>query len=217
MKRVKKTDSVFLNNIVVFQEDIDFFYEVLKELSPDFDITINDFLLDNYNEISEVREKISEVTNIQFFNPSHLSFSINQNKAHICPFSTKLEVTGATERIHKRLLSCKRKISWISIFGSPITLNAGLWFALGSAVLHKFYSWSFLYIPIVVGVVMSIGSGIVIFSAIHEKSCNITLYYSKDRPSFWKRNSDKIRIAIITAIITGIFAYIIFLVTGKAS
>lgn len=211
MKKLKHGYIEDFKPVVLYLDDLEKIVEILKELSDRIRIFTDEYELDSLDELQKIGQEtlntlIIEVggSKVSFpdislnFKPDGISFRVDEDTA---------STTGVLEKTKEFLNGHKRKLYFLAMLFYwfcfiPIGLSIG--FLLGSP-------FTFIRALIVFAIVLF--SLICLrwsYEAVNKKWSVIHLKRRVDSPSFWKRNKDKITIAIITIIFTTILNWLVF-------
>lgn len=211
-KNKEKTSTIFQPS-EFFLDDLEHFHSIISETMDSVSIENSDYEFENVSEL--VEEKSPPLTNIEFIGYQNKSPKIF---LFIDPWSIYIRINkdepsllGTVEKIKEIIKVRKRRfvpsnelltiLTWVGVFLAVLSLVIRL--------TMKDYSVLFFT---VLGI--SLFLNIPISFLIKYPKNKINLTYSKLTPSFWKRNSDTIVVAVITSILTLIISYIFRKVNG---
>jgi len=211
MKKVKYGYIEDFKPVVLYLDDLEKILEILKELSDKIRISTDEYELDSLDELHKIGQETLNTLIIEVggskgsfpdislnFRPSDISFHVYQDT---------LPIRGVLEKTKEFLNGRKRKLYFLA--------TLFFWFSFGAIG----YSICFLLDGPFTFNRALIGFAIIFLGLIciwwnhqvtNKKWSVIHLKRRVDLPSFWKRNKDRIIIAIITIIFTTICNWIVF-------
>ncbi|MGH8003849.1 MAG: hypothetical protein ACRECJ_03895 [Limisphaerales bacterium] len=212
MKKLKQSIELnrYMGAVKLYRDDLDEIFDTLRELSDKItlDIIIGQFQLSSVEELSEVKQNETEnfsvkcLINGDYF-PS-LSIRVTKNNAHLsCDKDTPIS-RGVFAKLERMLMSRRRKWHWVnsSIYSACFLAILGSYLSLQG----KVDKWAFL--NTLGGVFSGIGISIFLLYALTfpARRSKIILVERVMEQSFWKRNKDKVAVALITALITAVLS-----------
>ena len=212
-RKSKKISSTLTQPTELFLEDVEQVYSTISETAESVSIENDDYEFESIKDLLEI--KSSSLTNLKligyqnewpqfflFINPNSIYIQINKDEAPLLGTAEKvIETIGARKR---RFMPSSQTLQILS--GLAILL------AISSLVVKFAVKNSNEYFYALIAATWLLN--ILILVLVNLPKNKINLAYSKNVPSFWKRNSDTITVAIITSILTLIISFIFGKVTG---
>lgn len=194
MEKLDKSQSKDYGPLVVWANDL---FDLLSELkdSQDFELIADDVKFESIEEfIQESRGRNPSVVKIKVFNP-YLTIDLYPRSARLYVSSSKLLALGLFLKIDKILSRCERK---------PRFCFSYAWVVGGAWVIPNLFYLSqlkpFDYLKIWVTIPTFAWMFFVGFIQLWRYS-SIHPLRQEDRPSFIKRNTDSIIVAVISALL----------------
>lgn len=190
----------------LFLEDLELIFSILQETMDKVEVENDDFEFDNIQDLSQI--KADSLIRLKFFGyknnmiqifiyicPKYISIILKKDDPILIGTIEKIkEIFGARKR---NFFLSPKTVLVFSIIGLVISVSY-----LGSQLFLEVKS--FFFIPLI-GMISSVLS---LFFLYFSKN-QIILSYSKNAPSFWKRNQDKIIIGIITSFLTLLLSFVL--------
>ena len=207
MKRKSKQKKLTINQPTkLFLEDIEQIYSIVNETMDSVSIENEDFEFENLQDLLEI--KSSSLTNIRLVGYKNgrfrIFFSVYPRLIYISIEEDEPALVGTIEKV-KEIIGARKRSLLLPIRFLTVLAFLGL--------VLSFLGLFFRSLPAFQGVI-SIVYNIFVLLLIYLSKNQIILTYSKNTPSFWKRNSDNIIVAIITSILTLIIGYVFGKITG---
>lgn len=212
MKLISKQKKVYYYQPTkFFLEDLERIYSIISEITESINIRNDDFEFENLQDLQKINT--ADVSNLKIVGnknglPQFILF-IYSKLIYISAESDEPALLGGIEKVKEIIKTRKRPILLsntnvivISIIGLILTSIAGVLLALSVNTV--------LLIRLLIAA--SLILDLYAFSQLFFGKNQIILKYSKESPSFWRRNSDKIFVAIIASVCTVILGYIITIV-----
>lgn len=200
MKKINTNFSVELKRIKLYLDDLEKLNELLREYFDMYSIKIDDYILDSFDEINKLQLK-NNVTNkleITTKNPS-IYITLNENHATInegydnTDHERAIGIIIKIKELLKPSTSIINKYNVVLLIWIPIAVITQiilskflLNYALSSALAIIF---NFIILLLII---------LIDFNYKIIKHSKIYLFNRKDKDTFFKRNGDKIIIAVIS-------------------
>ena len=207
MEKVKKNLLKNYPILRLYKSDLEKIFKLFKDHYPEIEIVADGFKLDDFSELSKINKQEIFDFEISAHNP-FLSVDFSRNSARIyLSDEDDIKLRGLADKIADILSERK---SYLRFFANPWTPNLIcligfiLIFSLSKEVKTPLYLFPFYILFI----------GLWYFWGIKiatKKHSLIYLYDYSSAPSFFKRNKDRILLAILSAAIGGIITLIISL------
>ena len=203
MQQKNKSYSLDLDPVVLYIDDLEQIVSYFDESSIDVDISTDEYVLDNIQELENISTEILTSMTIKSSSP-YISLKLYDNSLQVYISNDDAISRGILEKIKQLLISRRRRTFFIyktwfhSIYGAFGTLS---WLIIITGLAKD-------NIPaILFGIIFAV----IIYLMLKwskkisfKKYCTIYLKKRIDTPSFWKRNRDQITIAIIAALTGGL-------------
>jgi hypothetical protein len=203
MERITRTLSRSFKPVRLYLDDIEEIVTIIKEIDAQPKIQVEDFRLDNLEEMTSLKKDMLHEMNISSTRP-YISLEMRPSWIRLYISEDKAESRGIFEKIRTILVSRKRPFTWIihnSFLYSVwciLALYGVVWgVRLKSIILTA--SFAIIFILAIVFTIYGINDQFKRYTIIIPK-------YKQDSPNFIKRNRDKIIIAIISAIIGAVLS-----------
>jgi hypothetical protein len=198
MKKLRRTVTRRLSPVLLYREDIEQIFTILRELSPDLEVATDDCAFDNADEWLEVKRDYLPRLEIKT-RPRLVTVDLHPHWVQINAIEDTIQCMGALTKIEQLLRSRGRAAKTLAVVDKaliPFTVLFTL--ATAHAVLTKsWFTAFFLSLAAVVWITLWVW-GVYLHNG---HAVTIIPKYRVDAPSFWRRNSDKIWIAAIGAAI----------------
>ena len=217
MKTIIDNYSIFLKPLKIEFNDIKKIFEVLSEVSKDYEIKTNETQFDNLEELTTISDDVIYDLNLISHSP-FVSVQFKKNgSTHLYIEKNTLELRGALEKINNilkpkqvKLYNCCAKLAKVLKVIFCITAIPIL-FLLNSKTPNKITIISvFIYFGLLISFVIFWAS----YGTYVENRYN-RIYLHGKKDTFWKRNKDSIIVGIITTIVSGIVSFIAGYFVGK--
>lgn len=193
MKQIISEYSEDLKPVKVYLDDLEKIVAILNETNQRVEIIIGNYMLDNVEELKQIKEEVLYNMTIRVCNP-YISVNLRPNNARIYISEDTTISRGILGKIKDVLIRRKRHIAYVNLF----YITSGISFITGIFLSYSYNSkYFFIWL---IGLALTLFL-ILLNCIICGKYSIIIPKYKIDAPSFFKRNSDKIIIGIITAII----------------
>ncbi|MGA2504299.1 MAG: hypothetical protein ABSG01_09440 [Anaerolineales bacterium] len=206
MEKLLKDVSASFEPSVLYLDDIEHIIEIFKEASDKVNISTADYAIEDLNQLSKLKYESLNELNISIDNP-HLSLHLKPDYLMLFTSKNDLLSIGLFEKIKAFLLKKRRPFIWLinnfvlwSIFSF-----IGLYSFTGSLQNHYWIGATLSSILIII-----LGFWIWYYFRVQFKIHSVIILKNRiQAPSFWKRNSDKIWLIIMSALAGGIITFLI--------
>jgi hypothetical protein len=211
MERNIQSHGEHLKPVLLYRDDIEQIVERLREVSPNVELSTEEHKFNDLKEWAE--QKRDYFTNMQLrtTNP-YVSLQLKENEIWLFIVEDTAQSRGAFEKI-KRILadhtrpSAKVMNPWMP---SLVCNLCSISFFLTLWVKD----WTILSVT----AILMLGCVCWLWWAFHTRFHKYSIIipkYRTDAPNFWKRNSDKIAVAIIAAVFGSLLTLLIKSLTTK--
>jgi hypothetical protein len=201
MKKILTSFDKTIDCINVYRDDIEQIYEILSHVSPNPQIEVNDYIIEDISEI----EKLSKVEIPRYIKIKVPEIEVRINKSNAWVYSSSHEdsVEGYLFRIVQILENRKKKVVPLIDKWSMIIAFFSSMVGLGLLRLNSANTTINLLGVILMAIALfSFFTGITIFIS-KATDTKISLMYKKDQPNFFQRNKDDLIIGF-TMLVLGI-------------
>lgn len=214
MKRKSKTvTATLMQPTELFLEDVEQIYSTISETADSVSIENDDYEFESINDLQEI--KSSSLTNLKFIGyqnewPQFFLF-INPNSIYIRIYNDEMHLLGTASKV-KEIISVRQRrfppsrvtlvFLWVI---AVVTSLVGLVIKFATQN-HNEIVYTLIATTWIINILL------VVLVKIPKNKINLT--YSKNMPSFWKRNLDKIITGVITSLLTLIISYLFGKTTG---
>ena len=217
MKRVIQPRGVALWPIVIYREDIERMVQILREMSPNVEVSTNEYHLDNLSELFELKHNFLTNLQLRTLKP-HIEVDFQEDKVVIHIEEDTMSARGASETLKQLLI--KRTPLFFQFVRSKLLYNIAFAFCFfsfinfGYAIIDIFFdnlSWTRLT---AYGISLLATGGLCLY-LLALPDVKIFLKYRNEVPSFWSRNSDKVLLIIISAVTGSLLTLLVKFLTEK--
>jgi hypothetical protein len=211
MERIIQSHGEHLKPVLLYRDDIEQIVEVMQELSPNVELSTDHYKFNDLKEWAELKRDY--FTNMQVLTRTpFVSLELKESEIWLYIAEDTAQSRGAFEKI-KRILadhtrpSVKVMNTWMPPMAGAICLQP-----ITFLTLHR--SWASLTIAAIIVLGCAWWFWWAVHTRFHKYSIVIPKYRT-DAPSFWKRNSDKIVLGIITAALGSLLTLLIKSLVAK--
>jgi len=191
MKRINFPQEEEIKPVILYFDDLERIVEILKELSNNIVIFTDKYELDSLHELQEIHKDTLNWLTLGIAKPQ-VSVNFRPNGILLYIEEDIPVSRGILEKVKQLLRNCKRKLSWLA-------MNSWIGATIIGGSIFFFSSRSFM--GILLGCLMTFLGAILLWwghGVIDKKWSVIHLKRRIELPSFWKRNKDRIVVAIIS-------------------
>jgi hypothetical protein len=206
MEHNVQSHSEHLSPVLLYRDDIERIIELLSEISPRIELSNHDHKFNDVKEWAEVKKAYH--TDIQMgARGPYISLDMNERSVFLYIAEDTAQSRGVFEKI-KRLLADRKPPGhrllnpWMPAIAFSVCLWALLF--LASSITR----WAILG-AISTLLVGAIGWWVLAWRFRFKKYSVIIPKYRIEAPNFWNRNSDKIVVAIIAAVLGSLLTLLI--------
>ena len=211
MERKIQAHGEHLKQVLLYRDDIEQIVELLREVSPDVELSTDEHKFSDVKEWADLKRDYFTNMQVATRNP-YVSLGLSKSSVFLYIGEDTPQSRGAFEKI-KRFLMDRRPPGQrlLNVWMPSLVFN--VWLILFYLALWS-KNWTLLTVT---GIFML---GCVwwwwrAFRAQTRKYSIIVPKYRIDAPNFWKRNADKIVVAIISAVFGGLLTLLIKALTAK--
>jgi|WetSurMetagenome_2_1015567.scaffolds.fasta_scaffold299480_2 hypothetical protein len=214
MKRKSKEKILNINQPTrLFLEDLEQIYSIINDTMGSVSVENDDYEFENLQDLLEL--KSPSLTNLKLVGYKgkwpQIFFFINPGSIHIRIDKDEPSLLGTIEKV-KEIITARKRYPMLSP-AIKLLLSCVPFVLVLSSLIYLFVSRKpdgAFYTLIGLSWLLIVP---VLFLNIPPRN-QIILAYSKNVPSFWKRNSDGIIVATITSILTLIIGFLFGKITG---
>ena len=201
MRRRPKTYSEDVPPVKVYLDDVENIVQIIAEVSDEILLRTDEYDFEDATDLASLDQEFINALKITCSDP-YLQFEFAPGWIRLYIGSDTPESRGTLEKVKAVLLARRRRLGWLR---ERWWLASWFWLAPVSLLFLGIESSAWL--PIVAGI-----GGTCLFAvwlwwgyreALYRHSV-IVLKRRKEEVSFWKRNSDRIIVGIITALVAGL-------------
>ena len=207
MKKIVKSYCEIIKPVKLYLDDLTEIVEILKGACEEVCIQIEDVQLDDLDEISSLRKEVIFDISVRGYEP-YVSVEMKPHTIHLYIQEDTPESRGLLEKVKTVLLRCRRFTLFLD--NAPYIFGTLLGFSIGIFVILKERPMVFgiLNLALFMAVVLSFKF---VFNEKLKHYTTVVLKYKIETPGFFKRNKDRILLALISASIGAIVTYILTL------
>jgi hypothetical protein len=215
MERRIQSYGEHLKPATLYRDDIEKIVEALREISPTIKLSSDEYHFADLKELCESKKDFFTHLEIESENP-YISAGFHRNKIWLFIYQDTPQSRGTFEKI-KRIINHRARLPlWvISILGTlSAAISGGIclfWFLL-RVFQNKWTSPTIIYGVFLI--VCILWTWWMLYTLFYRYSIIIPKYRI-EAPGFWKRNSDKVILVIISAVIGSLLTLLIKNLTGK--
>lgn len=213
MKKIAQSLGEHFRPVKLYLDDIEKIIETLSQVSSKVSISTEDYALDDAQQLASLKQEQITYLHISLHEP-YISLELKPSNIWLFAAEDEPISRGLFEKIKQILLKRERKFARIVHNGSLMGLLIGaslvllVWGIAVSNILIIFVSIAWL--------ILSVAFTWYGYQDQFKKYSIIIPKYEINAPSFWKRNSDKILLMILSAIFGGLVSLVLLKVFGKA-
>jgi hypothetical protein len=214
MERNIQSHSEQLKPVLLYRDDIEQIVELLREVSPNVELSTDEHKFNDVKEWADLKRDYFTNMLLKTRNP-YVYVGLSKNSVHLYIAEDTPQSRGTFEKIKRFLMDRKapgQKLLNPSM--PPLVFNLPLYAFLFLPGPLRDRDWTSISVTgiLMLGCVwwwwLAIQSRLRKYSVIVPK-------YRIDAPNFWKRNSDKIVLVIISALIGSLLTLLIKSLTTK--
>jgi len=217
MERKIKTHGEHLKQVLLYRDDIEHIIELLREVSPNVELSTDEHKFSDVKEWAEVKRDYFTNLQIATRNP-YVSLDLSERSVWLYIAEDTPQSRGVFEKIKRFLMNRKHPRQWLLNFWMP-NLVLYIWiFLFNLALWGRIPFWGSKSTVWTVSGICFLGYAYwwwLTFRAQTRRYSIIVPKYRVDAPRFWKRNADKIVVAIIAAIFGSLLTLLIKALTAK--
>ena len=201
MRRRTKSYSENVPPVRVYLDDIEKIAEIIAEVSDEILLRTDEFDFEDASDLACLNRESINALEIRCSDP-YLQFEFAPGSTRLYIGSDTPESRGTLEKVKALLLARRRRPGWLREYW---WLAAWFWLAPLSLLLHGIESSAWLLIVAGIGCTCLLAVWLCwgYREALYRHSV-IVLKRRKEEVSFWKRNSDRIIVGIITALVAAL-------------
>lgn len=202
MKKITESLGEQLQPVKLYLDDIDSLFQILSEVSTEVKIETSEHQFQNTSDLKKLDKESIHVFKLYCHNP-YISLDINK-RSTIWLFTDKdlPAQRGTFEKLKKKLIQKKRYSVPTIIYPILFILILNAFFYLVLSYIEKPLE-HFLILGLAV-LIISYLIGYLTYQIYLNKRSIIFLDKKIDSPNFWKRNKDRIIIAVSSSIVGAI-------------
>ncbi len=217
MERKIQTHGEQLKQVLLYREDIEQIVELLREVSPNVELSTDEHKFSDVKEWADMKRDYFTNMQVATRDP-YVSLDLSKSSVWLYIAEDTPQSRGAFEKIKRFLMDRKPPGQWLLNFWMPsLVLNVSI-LLFNLALWGKIPLWGKNGIFLTVTGLFMLGCvwwWWLAFRAQTRKYSIVVPKYRLDAPDFWKRNADKIVIAVISAIVGGLLTLLIKVLTAK--
>ncbi len=216
MERIIQSHGEHLKPVLLYRDDIEQIVEVMREVSPDAELSTDQHKFNDIKEWAELKRDYFTNMRLKTTNP-YVSLELSERSVWLYIDKDTAQSRGAFEKIKRLLTKLKRPSEKLmNYWMPPIIVNLCIYFLL-AASLSKKLSLNIWTITIVDVILLLAGWWWTrwVFQSRTRKYSIIIPKYRIDAPNFWQRNSDKIVLAIICTVLGSLLTLLIKSLTAQ--
>lgn len=203
MQKISQSLGEHLQPVTLYMDEIEQIVNAFREISPDVSVSTNDYLLTDFKQLSEFKKEYLTDVNIKVREP-YIDLSLEHHQIFLYAAKDDLISRGLYEKVKAILRKNKRPFFKIlQNFG--IITGISLYLILYGLSRQ---SWQTVSVA-AVSLLVSIAIGWYAYQDRFKKFSIIIPKYKVEVPSFWKRNSDALVLALFSAVFGGIVTLIL--------
>ena len=214
MERKIQSHGEPLKQVLLYRDDIEQVVEILREVSPNVELSTDEHKFNDVAEWAELKRDYFTNMQIETRDP-YVSLNLTERSVFLYIAKNTPESRGAFEKIKHLLMDRKPPIQRLLNFWMPaVVLNLCLWSFVLVPALRATSRWE----TFTVDAIFMLGCFWWWWSAFQSHTRKFSIIVPKYRveaPNFWKRNSDKIVIGIISAVFGCLLTLLIKSLTAK--
>lgn len=201
----KKTNRLCerLNPAKLYLDDIEKIVETMLQISDKVEISNEEYSFESLDELKELKQEALRNLEITASHPSRISIHFKKDSIYLHASDDAPASRGILEKIKEIVAQRSRRLVWLL----NSNFLSGGFFAL-SMIVFIFYGVidgnGYCFLAGIIGVIIGWFWSWRSIRSQHFNYSVIILKHRIDAPSFFKRNRDKIIIAIIASVIGGI-------------
>jgi hypothetical protein len=212
MERNIQSHGEHLGQVLLYREDIEHIVGLLKEVSANVELSNREHKFKDVEEWASLKREYFTNMTLAGHNP-YVSLDMKENSVWLYIAEDTAQSRGAFEKIGQLLKNRKRPGHWLLYpWMAPIVLNVCC-FAFYVGVWHKYWTFACISATLVLG---CNGWLWLMWRSRMHRYCVIIPKYRVDAPNFWRRNEDRIIIAIISVAVGSLVTLLIKSLTAKA-
>jgi len=214
MERKIQEHSEPLKQVLLYRDDIEQIVELLREVSSDVELSTDEHKFNDVKEWAELKRDYFTNMHLKTRNP-YVSLDLSKQSVHLYIAEDTPQSRGAFEKIKRFLMDRKppgQKL--LNLWMPPLVLNLPLYAFLFLPGPLRGRDWTTISVTgiLMLGCVWWYWLG---FQSRFRKYSIIVPKYRIDAPNFWKRNSDKIVLAVICTVFGSLLTLLIKSLTTK--
>lgn len=216
MQKRAKSYGKHIQPVRLYLDDVETIYETLREVAERVKITTDEYVLDNPDQLAELRKDYLTYLEISSSEP-YISVDLKSSSCWLYIANNEPTSLGVFEKI-RQLLIRRRPLFWF-IYTLPfsVLLSISTGICLGGLVLSStnLTNMSQLVVSLNVAGALIAFFGVLRSSYVKfNRHSVIFLAYRSSTQSFIRRNKDQITLAFISAVLGGVVTFFISRFTG---